>query len=192
MRGPDQPVAMDQNASAKIDPRVVADPNQERTVIVAAIKAGAAARVGVAAAVAREVVVEVGIAAVAVIAAQVTSVITVAAARLTTGAESNSVRAEEGPEAEAVAKAVTEAAVITVAVAVAAGVGPVRETGNNEMEVARDSFRNRLSGARATATTTVGAKITRGVAGGMAKETVEVDRSYLEPTRSLLLRSDLA
>lgn len=181
---------MNQNASAKIDPRVVADPNQERTVIVAAIKAGAAARVGVAAAVAREVVVEVEIAAVAVIAAQVTSVITVNAARLATGAESNNVRAEEGPEA--VAKAVTEATVITVAVAVAAEVGPVPETGNTEMEVARDSFRNRLSGARATATTTAGAKITRGVAGGMAKETVAVDRSYLEPTRSLLLRSDLA
>lgn len=178
---------MDQNASARIDPRAVVDPNQERTAIVTVIEARATARAGVAAAVVLAAVVEGGIAAVAVAVSvvQVAS-ITVAKASLATGAESNSVRAEESHEAEAVAEVATEATV-------AAGVGPVPETGSNGMEAARDSFRNHLSGARVTTTaTTMGTKITRGVAGGMAKEAVAVDKSYLEPTRSLLLRSDLA
>lgn len=139
-----------------------------------------------------EAVVEGGIAAVAVAVSvvQVAS-ITVAKASPATGAESSSVQAEESHEA--VAEAATEA---TLAAAVVAGVGPVPETGSNGMEAARDKFRNHLSGARVTttttATTTMGTKITREVAGGMAKEAVAVDKSYLEPTRLLLLRSDLA
>lgn len=88
---------MDQNASARIDPRAVADPSQERTATVAAIGAGARAGAGVTAAVVLEAVVEGGIAAAAVVVSvvQVAS-ITVAEASPATGAESNSVRAEEG------------------------------------------------------------------------------------------------
>lgn len=184
VRDQDQLVAPDPSANARDDPRVVADPRRGPTVTAVAAEAGAAARAGVAAVVGvLEVVIKGVIAAVAVIVAQVASV-TVAVANLATRAESNNARVEEGPEVVVVA-----AAEATVAAAAAAVVDLVPGTGN-EMEVARDNFRNRLSGAPATATT-MGTKTTRAVAGEMAKEAVAADKSYLEPTRSWLLRSVL-
>lgn len=152
----------------------------------AAVEARAAVRVRVAAVVevlevVNEVVIEGEMVAAAVIVAQVTSVI-VAVASLATGAKS-SAQAKEGPKAVVVAA-------VEATVTAAAVVDLVPGT-DSEMEVARDSFRTRQSGAWAIATATTTAK-TREVAGGMAKEAVAVDKSCLEPTRWLLLRSDLA